>query len=333
MRVAIVRLTAMGDIVHTLAALQFVKKSLPHIDITWFVEKKFAEVLKNNPHVDRIVEVDLHSLKDSFSINRVKEIAKKVKEAGEFDLVIDVQGLIKSAILARVAGKNVAGLDRESAKEGVATLLYKSRYRVECSEIAPFRFASLISQALGIEISKSMLMEKEPYLFYDYDDECKKIESFFSDSSKNIIFITAASNESKTYPSDKFAALAKELEDYNVLLIAGSQKERKEAEKIADASTAALLPSMSINALKFAISKCDLLVGADTGPSHMAWAMNRPSVLLFGSTPKSMMMESDINIAITSGAKVNPCRFDKSDRSIATIEPKMVADAVKEVLG
>ncbi len=332
MRVAIVRLTAMGDIIHTLAAMQFVKKAQPDAEITWFVEDKFAQILEHNTDVDRIVPVNLHRFKKSFSLLALRDEAKKVKESGPFDLVIDAQGLIKSAVLARIAGKNVAGLDYSSAKEGVASFLYSHRFTVECSETAPFRFASLIAKSLGMEISKEMLLEKKPYLNFREDGECEEISTFFDGKKKSILMVTAASNESKTYPPEKFAELAGMLGEFNLLLAAGSEAERESAKRIAKASNARLLPKMSLNALKYAVSRCDLLIGADTGPSHMAWAMNRPSVLLFGSTPKSMMMETPKNIAVTSGAKVHPCRFDKSDRSIAKIEPERVAEEARKLL-
>ncbi len=332
MRVAIVRLTAMGDVIHTMAALQFVKKARPDIEITWFVEEKFAQIPENSPHIDKIVPVNLHRFKKSFSLSALKAEARKVKESGPFDLVIDAQGLMKSAVLARIAGRSVAGLDYSSAKEGAASFLYSRRFAVECSETAPFRFASLIAKSLGMQISKEMLLEKEPYLYFQEDGECEEISTYFDREKKSVLIVTAASNESKTYPPEKFAELAGMLGEFNLLLVAGSEAERESAKRIAETSNAALLPKMSLNALKYAVSRCDLLIGADTGPSHMAWAMNRPSVLLFGSTPKSMMMETPGNIAVTSGAKVHPCRFDKSDRSIAKIEPERIAEEARKLL-
>ncbi|WP_456402881.1 lipopolysaccharide heptosyltransferase I [Hydrogenimonas sp.] len=333
MRVAIVRLTAMGDIIHTMAALQFVKKAKPDIELTWFVEEKFAAVVERNPHVDTIVPVDLHRLKKGFSFAVLRQEAAKVKEAGPFDLVIDVQGLLKSAILARIAGKEVAGLDFDSAKEGVASFLYSQRFAVDCARTAPLRFATLIAKALGIEITEAMLRNKEPYLFFDRETAAERIGSFFDEKRKNILVVTAASNASKTYPAERFIELIDHLADHNILLVAGSEAERKGAEEIAARSHARLLPPIDLDTLKYGVSRCDLLIGGDTGPSHMAWALNRPSLLLFGSTPRSMMMETPINRALTSGAKVHPCRFDKSDRSIATIDPAKAAEAAARLLG
>jgi len=327
-KIAIVRLSAMGDIIHTLASFQFIKKLLPDVEITWFVEERFADILKNCPDIDKMVVVNIRVLKKSFSLSALKEIYKRVKDAGDFDLVIDVQGLLKSAILARVAGENVAGLDSRSAKESLASLFYNQKFEVDCSGIAPMRFASLLSQALNIEITEEMMLQKLPYLYFERDDETDLLDQYFNTEKRSVLIVTGASNESKTYPEKHFVKLVNMLKDYNVLLVAGSNKEREAAERIVQKSSARLLPTKSLNSLKYAVSKCDLLIGGDTGPSHIAWAMNKPSIILFGSTPKTMMMETPINIAITSGAKVHPCRFDKRDRSIATIDPELIVAKV-----
>ena len=332
MHVAIVRMTAMGDVIHTLAAIQFIKEKRPDIKITWFVEEKFADILAHNPDIDKIVPLDLHGLKREFSLHALRSIYARIKSAGPFDLVIDVQGLLKSAIVAKIAGRLTAGLDSDSARESAASIFYRRKYRVDCAGIAPMRFASLLAQALDIEITEAMMLAKKPYLHYDIEKIDKKIDTFFSDAEKNILVVTGASNASKTYPHQKWIETINLLKDCNVLLIAGSDAERQDAEKIESATHARLLPKTDLETLKYMVEKSDLLIGGDTGPSHIAWAMNRPSVLLFGSTPKTMMMETPINAAITSGAKVHPCRFDKSDRSIATIAPRKVAETAQRLL-
>ncbi|WP_456382704.1 lipopolysaccharide heptosyltransferase I [Hydrogenimonas sp.] len=332
MRLAIVRLTAMGDVIHTLAAIQFIKERRPETEITWFVERKFAGILAGNPQIDHLVPLDLHGLKKDFSIHTLRTAIDRIVSAGPFDRIVDVQGLVKSAIVARIAGKETAGLDGESAKESLASLFYRKKYSVDCAGIAPMRFASLLAQALGIEITETMMLEKTPYLHYDSETIDKKIDTFFSTEKRNVLIVTGASNLSKTYPPERWIETVDLLVEYNVLLIAGSDTERKEAAKIEKATHARLLPPMDLNTLKYTVGRGDLLLGGDTGPSHMAWAMNRPSVLLFGSTPKTMMMETPINVAITSGTKVHPCRFDKSDRSIATIPPEKVAETARRLL-
>ncbi len=330
--IAIVRLTALGDIIHTSASLQFIKEALPDIKISWFVEEKFAKILENNPHIDNIIPINLHQLKRDKSISTFKSLYKKIKDSSSFEQVIDVQGLIKSAIVSRIACSNVAGLDWNSARESLASLLYKNRYEVNCADIAPMRFASLISQTLNIEITKDMMSKKSTTLFFDPKEDYRELDEYFSTNRKNIIIITSASIPSKTYPYRLWIEVINGLKDMNILLVAGDDLERQEAKVVESQTSAKLLPPMDLNQLKYAISRCTLLIGGDTGPSHIAWSMNRASILLFGSTPKSMMFETNKNIAIESNSIVHPCRFDKSDNSIETIKPKIIIKKAKELL-
>ncbi len=333
MRVAIVRLTAMGDIVHTLASIQFIKKARPETTVTWFVEEKFAGILAHNPHVDRIVPLRLHALKRSFSFDLLRANVQAIKEAGPFDLVADVQGLLKSALVAKIAGHPVAGLDYQSAREPLASFFYTRRYAVDCAGVAPMRFATLLGQALGIEITEEMMRHKSPYLFYDDHEVDASVAACFDRTRPNVLVVTGASGAHKTYPIDRWIEVVERLAPTNVLLVAGSEAERRSARTIANATDATLLPPMDLNTLKYAVGRCDLLLGGDTGPSHLAWAMNKPSIVLFGATPETMMMQTPVNLALSAGTAPHPCRFDKSDRSIATISPSKIVEAAQRLLG
>jgi len=332
-RIALVRLTAMGDVIHTAASLQFIKSAYPNLHLTWFVEEKFAGILEGDPLIDTLVPLNLHGLKKDRSPARVAALYRRIKAGGPFDLVIDAQGLIKSSLVARLAGTPVAGLDRHSAKEGFASLLYHRRYPVDCAGIAPLRFASLIAQALGLTITEEMMRHKKPCLHFDAAAAKGLLDPFYSDDLPNILLVVGASGPHKTYPPEQWIRVVEKLPRSRVLLIAGSEEERRAARKIEAATHARLLPPMDLNALKVAVSRNDLLLGGDTGPSHIAWALNRPSILLFGATPPSMMMQTPINLALTADAPVHPCRFDKNDRSIATIKPESIAESAEKLMG
>ena len=334
LKIAIVRLTAMGDIIHTMASLQFIKDNYPNAKITWFVEEKFTEIPKYNPDIDNIISLNLHSLKSGFSLKKISQIKHSIKTAGSFDIVIDVQGLIKSALVSKTVNAKIrAGLDRASAKEGfLASIMYDKKYSVDCAGIAPMRFASLLAQALDMKIDKKMILRKKPYLYYNESKIPQEISKYIDRDRKNILIITGASHPSKIYPKEKLVKVSEELSEHNILLIAGSKKEQEDAKYISQNSTATLMPPVDLNTLKYIVSKSDLLIGADTGPSHMAWALNRPSIVLFGSTPISMMMQTDINIAISANTPPNPCKFDKNDRSIANIEPQEIVKRAKSLL-
>jgi len=110
-KIAIVKLSALGDIVHAMVALQFIKAYSADIRIDWIVEERFAEVLKNNPDIDNILTVNLNSLKPTRQafFQQLKKIRSYARN--NYDLVIDAQGLIKSAVTAKLLGKHIAGFD------------------------------------------------------------------------------------------------------------------------------------------------------------------------------------------------------------------------------
>jgi len=331
-RVAIVRLSAMGDIIHTAASVQFIKEKFPDMELCWFVDESFREILENSSEIDKIIPLPLKGFKNSPSLKSLKEIYKSVKKAGEFDLVIDAQGLIKSAIVAKVAGGSVAGLDFDSAREPIASTLYKKRFKIDCKEVAPFRFAKLISNALGFEVTKEMLQKKRAFLFWDSSRDYSNIDSFFDIPKRSIVLVVGASNPSKIYPAKRWIEVISHLRMYNILIVAGSEKEMEFAREIEQNSVAKLLPKMDLNDLKYTISRADLLIGNDTGPSHIAWGLNKPSIILFGSTPTTMMMQTPKNIAISTKPDFRACRFDKSDLSIAEIEPREIVKRAEELL-
>ena len=99
MKIAIVKLSALGDIVHAMVALQFIKAHSPDMQIDWIVEERFAEVLKNNPDIDHILTVNLKSLKTNKTgiFQQIKAVRGYAQN--HYDLVIDAQGLIKSAVI------------------------------------------------------------------------------------------------------------------------------------------------------------------------------------------------------------------------------------------
>jgi len=127
MKIAIVKLSAMGDIIHAMVALQYIKKSNPTLQIDWIVEQGFTFVLEGNPHIDNILPVNLKAIKkDKFKIiEQIKLVRTYAKN--NYDLVIDAQGLMKSAMTAMLLGKNRAGFSKNSIREGIASYFYEQK--------------------------------------------------------------------------------------------------------------------------------------------------------------------------------------------------------------
>ena len=120
----------------------------------------------------------------------------------------------------------------------------------------------------------------------------------------------------------------------NVLIVWGNEEERERAEWIAkNSSYATVMPKLSLNELKAFIASADLLIGNDTGPTHMAWGLNIPSITIFGPTPVSRVYQTPINRVIKSSSKVNPYKLNRQDFSIREIDPQKIVTMAKELLG
>ncbi len=155
---------------------------------------------------------------------------------------------------------------------------------------------------------------------------------YLSLEKKNIIFVIGSTWESRNYPKEKFAKIADALQE-NILIVWGSEEEKDRAEWIASHSIyAKVLPKINLNALKAIIGESDLLIGNDTGPTHIAWGLNSPSITIFGPTPVNRVYETAINRVIKSSSSVNHYKLDKNDFSIRDIEAKDIIALAKALL-
>ncbi len=155
-----------------------------------------------------------------------------------------------------------------------------------------------------------------------------------SNTKQNIALIVGASYPSKCYPIEKFAELTTRL-DANFLIIWGNEKEKVIADEIKALSDQVCVCSkLSLDNLISMISQVDLVIGPDTGPTHMAWALNVPSITLFGPTPGYRNTYiTNINKIIESDSIVNPRKIDRSDHSIKNIKVSDISKLAQELLG
>ncbi len=329
MKVAIVKLSAMGDIIHAMVALQYIKALQPSLEIDWIVEQSFSAVLEGNPHIDNILPVNLKAIKKEKK--KLFEEVKSVKlyAKNNYDLVIDAQGLMKSALVARTLGKKRAGFSKNSIREGIASYFYTQKVDIDYDANTIDRNVKVMSEPLGVKITPKMIQEKEAFLFYR---DNSKLDSLIQSDKKNIVFVIGSTWESRNYPKEKFAEIADTLKE-NVLIAWGSQEEKERAEWIeAHSRYAKALPKIDLNDLKSIIAKSDLLIGNDTGPTHMAWGLNIPSITIFGPTPVNRVYQTDINKVINSKSKVNHYKLNKEDYSICEIASQEISDMAMELL-
>jgi len=327
MKVAIVKLSAMGDIIHAMVALQYIKKVQPNLQIDWIVEQGFVAILENNPHIENILPVNLKAIKkDKMALFR--EIKKvKTYAKNNYDLVIDAQGLLKSAITAKLLGKNIAGFSKESIREGVASYFYDQTVEIAYKENAIERNVKVLGEPLNINISKEAILNKEKFLYFNDEKELAITTNDY------VLFVVGASVINKIYPKEKFFKIAQNLTE-NILVIWANEYEQEVAlylEKELKNVTAC--PKFNLNELKRVVDGAKLVIGGDTGPTHMAWALNVPSITIFGNTPEYRNTYiTPINKVMKSNSIVNPLKLDKNDFSIQTIEAEHITALAKELL-
>ncbi len=330
MKIAIVKLSALGDIVHAMVVLQFIKKHLPDAKVDWVVEEGFKGILAHNPDIHQIHTVNLKKAKQQRSFKLLFKELRKLRTLNKYDLVIDTQGLIKSAVVARVIpSAQTFGFDKASLRESFAAKFYSATCNIDYAENTIQRNAAVVASALNITISPDNILNKQPFLYFN-----SQISStLISKTKSNIALIPGASFKSKVYPVEQYAQIVEEL-DANVIILWGDESERLMADKIHQiAPQVRIANKLTLDELKALISQMHLVIGGDTGPTHMAWALNIPSITLFGSTPGYRnTCTTNINKIIESDSTVDPYKINKDDFSIESIKVRDIVKISKELL-
>jgi heptosyltransferase I len=330
MKVAIVKLSALGDIIHAMVVLQFIKKYNQKIDIDWVVEENYKELLEYHPDIKEVHVVNLKKAKKKKSLFILLNELRRIRKLGPYDLVIDMQGLIKSAIISRfLPSRLTLGFDKSSARESLASIFYNKTFKLDYNKNVIERNFELTKFALEFPFKLEEVKYKLPFLYF----QKKHLKPALSNIKKNIVLIPGASFSSKRYPVASFAELINLL-DANYLIIWGNDEEKLLANKIKDlAPHVNICKKLSIEGLISLVSQVDLVIGPDTGPTHMGWALNVSSITLFGSTPgyRNTLVTAN-NKIIESNSNVNPYMINKNDHSIRDISVDEVVKTARSLL-
>ena len=317
MKIAIIKLSALGDIVHAMVVLQFIKSNNQSIEIDWVVEERYVELLESHPDINQVHKVNIKEFINKKSPFFLYEELKRLRKLGPYDLVIDMQGLIKSAVISRlIPSKLTIGFDKFSAREGIASIFYNKTFKFSYDKNVIERNFELVKFALNLTFKFEGLNNKLPFLFSNH----KYVIPNLSNIKKNILLIPGASFSSKQYPVKGFVELIGLL-NANYFVLWGNDEEKLLADKIKHlAPQVKICEKLSVDSLISLISQVDLVIGPDTGPTHIAWAVNAPSITIFGPTPSYRNSYiTNINKVIESNSIVNPYKINKKDFSIKDI--------------
>jgi heptosyltransferase I len=330
MKIVIVKLSALGDIIHAMVVLQYIKKYNKEIEIDWVVDEAYKDLLFNHPDIDKVHSIKLKKAKQNKSIFLLLTELFKIRKFGKYDIVIDMQGLIKSALVSRIIRSPIAlGFDKNSIRENLASIFYHQTFKYDYDKNIVNRNFELINFSLNLPFKNENIHHKIPFLFPKYEN----LPSGLSTIKKNIILVPGASLPSKRYSIEGFAKLI-DLLDANYLVIWGNNEEKLLAKEIKNLMpNVKICEKLSIGALISLVSMVDLIIGPDTGPTHLGWALNIPSITLFGPTPgyRNAFITKN-NKVIESKSKVNPFRINKNDYSIRDISANEVVKIAKSLL-
>jgi heptosyltransferase-1 len=279
-KILIIRLSSLGDIVHTFPMIYDIKKNIKDCHIDWLVDESFVDLVKLNTNVDNIITVPLRKWKKQ-KLTAIFEIFRwyRLLNKKEYDYIIDIQGLIKSAIFTKFFKGDVYGFDKNSIKEKLATIFYKYTFNIKSK--------------ICLAITKNRLLSAQIFS-YEFDD--KKVDfglnlPFNISDKKYIIFFHATSKDSKKYGINNWVTLADYLikvYDLTIILPYGNSYEYEEALQIKNQTNSKNIELceriLDYNELVQLILGAEFVFGVDTGLVHLSNALNQKTIAIYTDT-------------------------------------------------
>ena len=306
--ILVIRMSAMGDIIHTLPAAISLKKSFPHRRLAWLVAPRWRELLEGNPHIDELIPFDRTQLRESWRSLRTTEPG----------LAFDFQGLVQSALAGRAAHPNrLFGFDSSVAREPLAALFYTHAEKVA----GPHRVERNVQLAAAAGA-------------HQLTHECWIPPGELAGPLPSGPFVLAnpfAGWAGKEWPLDSFEALGLELRKAGLELVVNVPEHRAQelqALKYLRVHTSTLAGLIAATRLATAV------VGLDSGPLHLAAALAKPGVALFGPTDPACTgpFGGSMSVLRADDVETTYKRHGRIHASMRAIAPKDVAKAVLDSL-
>lgn len=300
-RILVVRLGAMGDIIHTLPAVVSLCHSFPDSEVTWAVAPKWAPLIDG---VGRLLEFDRRT---------IRGIAKAWSELrdGHFDLVVDFQGLLQSALIARCTGsKNITGYDRSQAREGLAALFYSTTMKTRAVHVVDKNLELARAAGAQYRLHEFPLPEGEP------EGELP--------AGPYVLACPLAGWASKQWPLEFYSDVAARLD--MPLVVNGSPSASEQLRSIAGTH----VHLSGIPGLIHATRRAYAVIGVDSGPLHLAAALSKPGVAIFGPTDpaRNGPYGKSITVLRAQDAVTSYKRGTELDPAMRAIRPEQVIEAL-----
>ncbi|WP_225747677.1 lipopolysaccharide heptosyltransferase I [Eikenella sp. Marseille-P7795] len=279
MKILLVRLSSMGDLIHTLPAVQDLARHCPQVELHWLAEAGFADIARLHPFVRKVIPMRWRQWRKRLFAAETRRQMRALKQelaGGGYDFVLDSQGLIKSAWFARWAGAPVKGLDKHSAREGWAAAFYAERFQVAKGRDAVWRNRELFAQVFGY------CFDGAPN-FGVRVPEAAAVQGL---PENYRVALHATSRDSKLWPQQHWVELLNRLHAADgaaVWLPWGNEAERQRALALAWQVAGAQVPAERLGLLQaaYVLRGAHSVIGVDTGLLHLANALDKPLVGIY----------------------------------------------------
>jgi heptosyltransferase I len=278
--VLLIKSSSLGDVIHCLPAVSDMSRQVPDLTLDWVIEESLADIARLHPAVTRVIPVQLRRWRrrpfDGETWREFNAFRARIGEA-PYDRIIDAQGLIRSAVLARLAAGVRCGYDRHSVREPPASLFYDRRYPAGVTLHAVERMRRLAAQAMDYEVPAEL----------DYGVQPASGRPEWLSQRPYLVGLHATARDDKTWAEDHWAELARRAaaEGLSIVLPWGSGAELARSERIAAASPLGVAPpSLGFAELATLLAGAAAVVGVDTGLTHLASAVGAPVVAIYAAT-------------------------------------------------
>lgn len=281
MRILFVKTSSLGDVIHHCPAVTDTIAAFPNAVIDWVVERPFAAIAKLHPSVRRVIPVAIRQWRKQLlrptAWRELVEFRRTLRD-DYYDLVVDTQGLLKSALISAQALGVRHGFDAASAREPVASSFYQRRHHVDRALHAVERNRALTGMALGVAVPATFDYGLKP-------PSTNPIEL----STAYCVLLTMTSRADKLWPERNWIEVVRALAGLAIesVLPWGNETERTRCNSIVRQAGSGIVPrSMSLDELASGIASARVVIGVDTGLSHLAAALKVPTVGIYcGSDP------------------------------------------------
>lgn len=298
MKILLIKTSSLGDVIHNLPVVTDIRANLPEAKIDWVVEEGFLDIPTMHAGVDKTIPVAIRRWRKHWfnktTQNQINTFKEQLKSQA-YDIILDTQGLFKSALVAHQAKGKHIGYAWNSVREPLACLFYDQTYVVSKKMHAVERNRSLAAAAFGYKLGP-----------LDYGLFSLKPQSDWLPGRPYILAFHAASRASKLWPESYWITLANHFAEKGIpcILPWGNKKEQTRSFELAKKIKDAIVPpALTLRELAGIICSTQCVIGVDTGLSHLAAALKIPVVALYCSTEPKLTGIHTNSPAINLGGK------------------------------